>query len=361
MLYAQWGKGLKITYDGNGQAEGQPPVDDKNPYLKDTKATVKGSNGMTKPGYVFRGWCTKKDYTGAVYKEGDTIDVTGDTVLYAHWVKAIPITYDGNGNDDGTAPVDETAPYGAGDQITILDSGDLYKKGHVFKNWNSEPDGSGKSYNPKGEAQIKEELTLYAQWKKVEPNGTDVTVLYRKNAGEQGTAPVDTKSPYKHGAEATVLDCADMSKDGYAFVGWTNRLAAGGKVYKPGHKITLAASMIFYPEWKEDGSAGGDPEGEKRTPVLKFQPLAHWKKPAIHSMAGILKKMVKGQRIMRAEHLELKKIPFCMLSGKKFLWKAQNVRLFIEIPMQQVERFQLMQSLRIRKIVLWKLWTAILW
>ncbi|MBO0413198.1 InlB B-repeat-containing protein, partial [Enterococcus hulanensis] len=264
-LYAQWGEGLKVTYDGNGNAEGEPPVDDQNPYQKNSKATVKGSNGMTKPGYVFRGWCTKADYKGAVYKEGDTIDVTADTVLYAYWVKGLAVTYDGNGNDAGTAPVDEKAPYGIGDQITIQDYADLYKKGHVFKEWNSKPDGSGTSYKSNVATQIKEDLTLYAQWKKVEPNGTDVTVLYRRNTDEQGTAPVDEKSPYKHGDEATVLDCADMSKDGYAFVGWTNRLEAGGKLYKPGQKITLTANIIFYPQWKEDGSVGGDPEGEKRT------------------------------------------------------------------------------------------------
>ncbi|MDT2659532.1 InlB B-repeat-containing protein [Enterococcus hulanensis] len=264
-LYAQWGEGLKVTYDGNGNAEGEPPVDDQNPYQKNSKATVKGSNGMTKPGYVFRGWCTKADYKGAVYKEGDTIDVTADTVLYAYWVKGLAVTYDGNGNDAGTAPVDEKAPYGIGDQITIQDYADLYKKGHVFKEWNSKPDGSGTSYKSNVATQIKEDLTLYAQWKKVEPNGTDVTVLYRRNTDEQGTAPVDEKSPYKHGDEATILDCADMSKDGYAFVGWTNRLEAGGKLYKPGQKITLTANIIFYPQWKEDGSVGGDPEGEKRT------------------------------------------------------------------------------------------------
>ncbi len=82
----------KLTYDGNGNAEGEPPVDDQNPYQKNSKATVKGSNGMTKPGYVFRGWCTKADYKGAVYKEGDTIDVTADTVLYAYWVKGLAVT-----------------------------------------------------------------------------------------------------------------------------------------------------------------------------------------------------------------------------------------------------------------------------
>ncbi|WP_171005001.1 InlB B-repeat-containing protein, partial [Enterococcus hulanensis] len=265
VLYAQWEKGLKLTYDGNGHDEGEAPVDEEGPYLKNTRVPVKGANDMAKPGYVFAGWCTKSDYTGAVYKEGETIDITEDTTLYAYWVEALTVTYDGNGNDDGTAPIDENSPYGINDQMTPLGYGDLYKEGYVFNDWNTEPDGSGKTYSSRNKYGMKESLVLYAQWKKVVPNGKDVTVLYRKNADEQGSAPVDENSPYKHGDTAIVMSNGDMAKDGYAFVGWTNKAESGGKVYTVGQKITLTAGMIFYPVWEEDGSSGGDPEGEPRT------------------------------------------------------------------------------------------------
>jgi hypothetical protein len=48
------------------------------------------------------------------------------------------ITYFGNGNDAGTAPIDSNR-YANGTPVTILDKGTLSKAGHIFSNWNTNP------------------------------------------------------------------------------------------------------------------------------------------------------------------------------------------------------------------------------
>ncbi|MBO0454686.1 InlB B-repeat-containing protein [Candidatus Enterococcus murrayae] len=262
VLYAQWEKGLKITYVGNGNDEGEVPVDDEGPHLKNTKVPVKGANGMTKEKHVFAGWCTKADYTGAVYKEGQTIDITEDTTLYAYWVRELKVTYHGNGHDDGAPPVDEEA-HGVGDPITPLVPDYLFKEGHTFNEWNTKPDGSGTTYSSRNKYGIDDDLDLYAQWKKIVPNGKDIPVRYAKQADEQGVAPIDASSPYKHGDTATVKGNGELKKEGYKFVGWTNRMELTGRVYKPGQKVALVGDMIFWAVWEEDD--GGDPEGESYT------------------------------------------------------------------------------------------------
>ena len=72
------------------------------------------------------------------------------------------LTYDGNGNTEGEAPLGNL--YNAGDHAVIDDAGTLGIDGRILLGWNTEPDGSGTAYDIGDTVYIYENLTLYAQW-----------------------------------------------------------------------------------------------------------------------------------------------------------------------------------------------------
>ena len=74
------------------------------------------------------------------------------------------VTYFGNGNTGGTAPVDASSPYSPGSSVTILDEGSLTKTGYFLYEWNAAADGSGTSYPDGNTFTITANTILYAIW-----------------------------------------------------------------------------------------------------------------------------------------------------------------------------------------------------
>ena len=74
------------------------------------------------------------------------------------------VTYNGNGNTGGTAPVDASSPYSPGSSVTILDEGSLTNIGYYLNAWNAAADGSGTSYPIGTTFTITANTTLYAIW-----------------------------------------------------------------------------------------------------------------------------------------------------------------------------------------------------
>lgn len=87
-LYAQWIKVYGVTYDANGATSGTAPQD-SNTYDTGTSATVKANSDLAKTGYVFAGWNTATDGSGAAYGYHDQVTLNGDVTLYAQWDKAV--------------------------------------------------------------------------------------------------------------------------------------------------------------------------------------------------------------------------------------------------------------------------------
>ena len=80
------------------------------------------------------------------------------------------ITYNGNSNTSGTAPIDISSPYTADSIVTILgNTGSLAKTGFTFAGWNIAADGSGTSYSQGNTFTINANTTLYARWTAVPP------------------------------------------------------------------------------------------------------------------------------------------------------------------------------------------------
>lgn len=78
--------------------------------------------------------------------------------------KKYSVTYSGNGNTSGQAPVD-SKNYEAGTAITISSKGTLAKTGYTFSGWNTLADGSGTDWAVGTFFVIGSvNITLYAKW-----------------------------------------------------------------------------------------------------------------------------------------------------------------------------------------------------
>ena len=80
------------------------------------------------------------------------------------------VTYNGNTETSGDAPIDGSSPYASGSTVTVLgNSGSpvLAKSGFTFAGWNTDSNGSGTSYSQGNTFTINANTTLYARWTSV--------------------------------------------------------------------------------------------------------------------------------------------------------------------------------------------------
>ena len=78
------GELFTMTYNANG-AEGTVP--NVSEHVSGTELTIAEKGNLTLEGYMFKGWNTAADGSGATYQSGDIIALTGHVVLYAMWEK----------------------------------------------------------------------------------------------------------------------------------------------------------------------------------------------------------------------------------------------------------------------------------
>ena len=237
-----------VTYNGNGNTGGTAPVDGSSPYASGATVTVLGAGSLVKTGYTFNGWNTAAGGTGTSYAAGATFTISADTTLYAQWTPTTyTVTYSGNGNTGGTAPVDGSSPYTSSATVTVLGAGSLVRTGYTFNDWNTAFDGTGTSYAPTATFTMgSANVILYAQWTLI-PGA--YTVTYSGNGNTGGTAPVDS-SGYTSGATVTVLgNTGSLARTGYTFSGWNTAAGGGGTNYAAGATFTISADTTLYAQW----------------------------------------------------------------------------------------------------------------
>lgn len=148
------------------------------------------------------------------------------------------VTYKGNGNTGGSAPVDGSSPYAPGDTVTILGAGDLARTNFSFNGWNTMPDGSGSDYVVSSTFSIDNHLTLYAQWQ-----GTSVTVNFDANGG---ATPSPTSKTVNLGDAYGSL--ATTSRAGHTFLGWFTA-ASGGSEVTSTTTVSTSTTHTLYAQW----------------------------------------------------------------------------------------------------------------
>jgi len=150
-----------VTYFGNGNTGGNPPIDGLSPYNPGSIVTILGNTGslVRISPYVF---------SGTSYSPTNTFIINANTSLYAQWIDVQPtytLTYDGNGNTGGNPPVDGLSPYNSGSTvITLGNTGTLVNSGYAFDDWNTQSDGSGTTYVAGNTFTINVNIILYAIW-----------------------------------------------------------------------------------------------------------------------------------------------------------------------------------------------------
>ncbi|MNB81788.1 Internalin-A precursor [compost metagenome] len=237
-----------VSYNGNGSDTGSVPA----PVIAtgdSAVASAENSGSLTKTGYTFAGWNTQADGAGVTYAPGESFTMTyGNLTLYAKWVPGTlyTLSYNGNGNDGGTAPTSNAFPSGI--ELTVADGSGLTRQGYAFAGWNTLPDGLGVSY-PAGSTLTLSagDVTLYAQW----AENPKYSIVYNGNGNTGGVAPASvTDIP---GTETAIAEPGSLIRTGYSFSGWGTAQTATSATYHPGDPVTIGGSnLLLYAVWSID-------------------------------------------------------------------------------------------------------------
>jgi hypothetical protein len=158
------------------------------------------------------------------------------------------VTYDGNGNTSGTAPVDGNSPYQSGSQVTVLGQGTLTRTNYTFLGWSDINQSPTVDYPVGSTFIIAQNIMLYAVWSSglTQP----LIVAYNGNGSTGGTVP-GPSGPYPSGALVTVLDnTGNLIKPGHTFLGWSPNSVATSPTYTAGSTFNIQNnSVILYAIW----------------------------------------------------------------------------------------------------------------
>ncbi len=203
--YYMWqvATGISVTFDKNGgdtEANPNRMMQELNPNGNHFELP---SVQPTREGYEFTGWNTKADGTGAAFTA--ETEVKQSLTVYAQWTRKqteISVTFDKNGGDTEADPRVTTQKVDEGASIRFeLPSVQPTREGYEFTGWNTQADGTGAAFT--AETEVKQSLTVYAQWtrKQIEKEDTiSVTVkkVWKLNDGGTATDSV-TVALYKNG------------------------------------------------------------------------------------------------------------------------------------------------------------------
>ena len=116
--------------------------------------------------------------------------------------------------------------------------------GRVFTGWNTKEDGSGTSYAPGTKLTLKDDLTLWAQWRIA---GDDWYVVYNANGGTKAPGPQIVRK----GQDALLT--TELPENGtLVFKGWAPDPRHPELVYQPGSVLPYDSTksvMVLYALW----------------------------------------------------------------------------------------------------------------
>lgn len=292
-LYAQWQPSFSITYDANGATSGTVPVD-TNAYINNGAIIYLQDNvgSLAKDGYVFMGWWPAIDGGGNYYNSQTGIQVTEATTFYAQWQVAYTLTYDADGADGGSVPVDSNL-YGPGVQTHLLgNTGSLTKTGYAFAGWIIQdvldPSSGlyvGTTYQPGHYVNVFSNITIYAKWLPT------YTIAYDANGADSGTAPVDTNK-YISGQRSLILgNTGSLSLSHYIFDGWNTSPDGSGTNYGAGSRPVMSSNLTLYAKWAYGYTVTYDANGaESGTVPVDTQAYLYSQNATVRDNVGSLTK-----------------------------------------------------------------------
>lgn len=233
-----------ITFDGNG---GTPSVPSMATGADGTLPSMPVATWDSV--HTFVGW-----FTSAV--GGDRVDTStvfqDDATVYAHWAVGYTVVYDANGGGGGPGyeVSQDSAEY---HDFTVPDTVPT-KDGETFTHWNTEVDGTGRSYDVGDTVRVtaaEPSITLYAQY-------AEETYEFILQYSAPGATGVPQSQEYEGSSptySATVSD-AVPAKSELTFSGWSETEGSSWPDYLPGSRITLReGTTTLYAVW-ESGTGG---------------------------------------------------------------------------------------------------------
>lgn len=202
-LYAVWkGKPVKVTLDFN--YEGKEPIE-RTGSVGSTKYYAKIDDPV-RTGYLFDGWFDAAEGGNEITNQYKFTaeDAEKDVTLYAHWSKAVTITFDKNG---GTFYYAEKKDIRKGTAYGSLPEASI--SGKAFDGWYTAKDGGTKVEN---DTIFNKDTTLYARYRNYQ-----ITVSFNANGGTGEMEKLVCESKV-----AKKLPKCTFTREGYDFEKWTN-------------------------------------------------------------------------------------------------------------------------------------------
>lgn len=158
-----------------------------------------------RPGYIFDGWFDAAEGGNEITNQYKFTaeDAEKDVTLYAHWSKAVTITFDKNG---GTFYYAEKKDIRKGTAYGSLP--DASMSGKAFDGWYTAKEGGTKVEN---DTIFNEDTTLYARYRNYQ-----ITVSFNANGGTGEMEKLVCESKV-----AKKLPKCTFTREGYDFTGWS--------------------------------------------------------------------------------------------------------------------------------------------
>ncbi|MEY4966303.1 MAG: hypothetical protein RL274_1886, partial [Pseudomonadota bacterium] len=164
VFYAKWTvETYSVTFNGNTNTGGAVPSNQTKTY--NVSLTLRGNTGaLSKTGHTIASWNTASGGGGTSYAAGASYTTNAAATLFAQWTPdTYTVTYNGNGNDAGSAPGNQTKTYNV--SLTLqTNSGTLAKGTDTFSGWNTAANGTGTNYAEGASYILNAGTTLYAKW-----------------------------------------------------------------------------------------------------------------------------------------------------------------------------------------------------
>jgi|GEM_PF-1232087 len=238
------------------------------------------------------------------------------------------VTYDGNGSEGGSAPIDSKSYSPGGTVYVYSDTVSLLKPHYMFAGWNTQADGSGTDYAPGAAFSMgSSDVTLYAKW----VLAPTYTVTYDDNGSTEGSVPTDSGS-YEQGDPVTVAgNSGNLAKAHYTFVGWNTQADGSGTDYAPGtafsmgsSDVTLYAQWVLIPTYTVTYNDNGSTEGSVPTDNGSYE---HGDPVTVAGNSGNL---AKTGYTFAGWNTAADGSGISYVGGANFLIDAQNVTLYAQ-------------------------------
>lgn len=225
------------------------------PYQQYTQVDPTTHRSLARDGYTFTGWSK------------DVSHVTGDMTVQAQYRPVrYTVDYDANGGT-GSMPAN-TLAY---DRPQALPAIGFTKAGYSFAGWNTQKDGSGKTFTDKqivGNLLTHENAagTLYAQWT---PTPPVITVVFHSNDG--GADETVKRVWASNNLDMKAIGLPDgWTKKGFVFHGWNLAADGSGVEYKAGESLygrMTTATVDLYADWAGLSSTLPQAGGSTKAPA----------------------------------------------------------------------------------------------